>query len=255
MNQKLSLKFLEREFLLDPSTGLTRDTRVVVVRDGERYRTGRVIDPQKIRNLQYLDTLLLETELDLSDQNIDLSRVLQRDQNGIRWLKLFRNYFVNVPKDLVNTNLMIERLPFNSLFYIKFPYDYFERIEKHLGYVAPRGRIESLPNGLHYIRIVPPPVRFKEGICFSYTDIRRMVARPDGIIEEYSIRDNEETLAPAKGIFLGRLNRYDIKHSSGEFEGGFPLDHFVEVSYPVAISEVGQHNPLLILVKLKNNGK
>ena len=254
MNPMLSLKFFEREFLLDPSTGLTKDTRLVVVRNKEDIKIGRVIDPQKVKNLQYLDTLLFETELELTEGQVDLAGILARDRNGVRWLELFRRHHEGMKPEYVNTNLRIENIPFKSFFYTKCPNDYFERVQQYGfgGYRAPRGRIEKIPDGTFHVRILAPPSIFRDGEWSSYSDIRRRVVRPDGIEEEYLMNGDEGHLVPVRGVLLGKLGIEDIKDPTGEFEGGFPLNHFAKIVYSVALSEAGEHNSLLTSLKLKN---
>lgn len=249
MDPKINLKFFEREFILNPETGLAKDTKIVGIRDGGSIRIGRLIDSSL--KLDYIDTLLCEAELDLAEQSVDLSDILNKDRDSIRWLDQFRKHFMNTSKGS-NTDLRFENIPFTPLIYTKFPNDYFERFRHDQYYKAPRGIIRVLPEEMFYARIIPPPTTFKDGAWVSYHYPGGKVTRPDGIEEKYGIHEDEKDLFQARGILLGKLKDEDITNLSGVFEGGFPLDNFAEIVYPVGISEVSRKNPLSITLKLKN---
>ncbi|MEK6907114.1 MAG: hypothetical protein AABW45_01160 [Nanoarchaeota archaeon] len=252
MNPKITMKFLEREFLPysknEPIRGYRR--AIIETKTGSgltelvEHKIGRVIEPDELAKAEFLDILLYQTELELITQKIDLNELIGSNQNDRKWLNSLKNYFKFLFKDeKIPLNFSIEMIEFSLLRYIKYPNDYFKRDWRDFF----EGIIEKLPSNAYYPLILPP-LKLSNGKRIPNLGYNRKVIRPDGIIEDYTIKTLDEK--SKLGVILGKLNEKDIKDQRGIFEGGFPLDHFSEITYPTYFRFADRLNPLTIQVYL-----
>ena len=251
MTKKLILNFLERDFFMDYS----RDTRgsikgynPAIIKRGQDIKFGRVIDTKELAKSEFIDVLVYQTELELAEQEFDLSELLKKDKDGAKWLDSFNSYIETIYHETIPTDFSIENTPFIPLEYTKFPNDYFDRAKEGY-YSAPRGTINFVPEGIYYMRILPP-MKFENGKWLPGLYYNRKVIRPDGIIEGYSIKE-KSTERGGAGVFLGESEKNDIE-TCDEFEGGFPLIHFFELVYPAPLRMAKELKPLTIQVHLSN---
>jgi len=246
-NPKILVRFLERQFFLDNLTGTVSGYEPAVIATGEGKRIGHVIDVEKLSKAQYLNFRSFETQLDLVEQKTDLSEILKKDENGAKWLDSFERYFKETFNVNVPMTLLVESVPFKPLVYEKFPNDYFKR---GWDYRVPRGIVDSLPDTAKYLGILPP-VKLENGKGISNIYYNRKVIRSDGIIEDYFINEvGDRSGRSVKGVLLGYLKESDIKETKGNFEGGFPFEHFLSLTYSVSLRQAHKYNPLTISVYL-----
>jgi hypothetical protein len=246
-NPKILVRFLERQFFLDPMTGTVSGYEPAVITTEEGKRIGHVIDVEKLSKAQYLDFLSFETQLDLVEQKTDLSEILEKDENGAKWLESFKRYFKETFDANIPMILLVKSLPFTPLEYEKFPNDYSKRGRD---YRVPRGILDSLSNAVKYVRILPP-MKFENDKYIPNIYYNRKVIRSDGIIEDYFINEvGDRSGISAKGVLLGYLKESDIKKTEGDFEGGFPFGHFLSLTYSVSLRQAHKYNPLTISIHL-----
>jgi len=246
-NPKILVRFLERQFFLDNLTGTVSGYEPAIIATEKGKRIGHVIDVEKLSKAQYLNFRCFEAQLDLVEQETDLSEILKKDENGAKWLDSFKIYFKETFNANVPMNLLVEAMPFKPLVYEKFPNDYFKRGRD---YRVPHGIVDSLPDTAKYVGILPP-VKLENGQSIPNIYYKRKVIRYDGIIEDYFIDEVGDTSwRSAKGVLLGYLKESDIKKTEGDFEGGFPFEHFLSLTYPVSLSQAHKYNPLTIRVYL-----
>ncbi|MBU0898520.1 MAG: hypothetical protein KKB03_00665 [Nanoarchaeota archaeon] len=210
---------------------------------------GYVLDIDRLKKTNMLDILLFETEIGLTEGEVNLHEILSKDEGGLNWIEMFNKYYSEVFNDEVPLTLSIEELPFTSLKYTKFPNDYFEKRDKDQFYQPPKGKIDSIPDGTFYFSI-RPPMKWKDGKYLQHIYYRRKVKNPNGVIESYSIDENEDKFLPARGVLLGKLNENDIKDTNNHPEFNFPLYHFLNACYHVSLRHVGKYRPLNIEISL-----
>lgn len=254
MEPKLEIQFWERMFIQD--TGIPEGTirgykHARILTDGKE-ELGHVLDVEELKKTVSADFMLFSTEINLSDQVIDLSRVLQSNKGGKKWYGSFYQYFAETHDNYIPFEFSIENIPFAPLNYQKFPVDFFERAEKNRGYRPPEGRIDSLGK-MRYVKITPP-MKFQDGDWLQSVYYDRKVERSNGKIKEgYFISSvGDEPYNSAPGALLGNMMENDLTNIEGdknEFQG-FPLNHFLQVSYPVSFRNLGTYNPLTIQMRL-----
>ncbi len=202
---------------------------------------------------QSTKTLLFQTSFPLIDSEIDLTPILINDENGLKWLSNHQKYHADTygKKVPMTFSITSAQLPQRTE-YILFPEDYFKR--KRL-YRPPRAILNHLPKGTFYYEILPP-MKFEDGewICNLY--YKRQAQSHNKIFNSYSIHDlNDKPFLNARGVLLGTLNEEDLEQKTGDFENEFPIEHFLDVAYPVSLRQVHEYNPLSIIVCLSKKDK
>ncbi|MFZ3077929.1 MAG: hypothetical protein WA139_05710 [Candidatus Aenigmatarchaeota archaeon] len=254
MEPKLNIQFWERMFIQDAKIpeGTIRGYKPARILTDGKEEPGHILDLKELKRSAFIDSLLFETKLGLADQVTDLSRVLQSDKGGKNWYESFYRYFAETYDNYIPFEFGIENIPFAPLNYQKFPVDFFERIEKDRDYRPPEGRINSLGK-MKYAKITPP-MKFQDGKWLQSVFYDRKVERSDEKIKEgYFISAvGDEPYNPTPGALLGNMTENDLTNIEGdknEFQG-FPLNHFLQVTYPVSFRELGTYNPLTIQMRL-----
>lgn len=256
MVKKIKVSFLEREFFAGDRTMTTvRGYEPAVAEIDGKLKRGRVIDVEELRKSEFIDTLLFQTELDFQECEIDLTDMLESDEDGKNWLEQHRKYFSGCFKETIPMTFSISHLELpQKVKYSVLPEDYFKRVEGGRNYWCPWKFIENLPETVCYQKIIPP-VKFQDGkwaIGISYS---RCVSGPKKVFDSYSIEDPEDKKHfSVPGVLLGTLNKSDLNGLVGssmeDFEGDLPLTHFLRVAYLVPISLANKYNPLNIRVEL-----
>ncbi len=254
MQSKLEIQFWERMFIQDtriPEGTIRGYKPARIIADGKE-ELGHVLDVKELKGNDFIDSMLFSTQIGLANRVTDLSRVLQSDKGGKKWYDSFYRYFAEMYDNYIPFEFNIKNIPFSPLNYQKFPVDYFERVEKNRGYRPPEGRIVSLGK-TKYVKIIPP-MKFQDGKWLQSIFYDRKVERFNGKIKEgyFISRVGDEPYNSAPGVLLGNMVENDltnIKGDKNEFQG-FPLNNFLQVTYPISFGEVGTYNPLTIKVCL-----
>jgi hypothetical protein len=150
----------------------------------------------------------------------------------------------------VSTEMTLKELPFSPVKYVKYPNDYFEKCKENQSWKAPRGIIEKLPVETRYVKL-GPLLRTKDGQWINNVYYNRKIKSANGVTEEYGIIEKHKEYGNAAGIIMGNLRKKDFTEIEGDFETKFPLEHFLEVVYPVRIMDL-KHNPLSVEIHLSN---
>lgn len=223
--KNIKISFLEREFFAEDRTGTTlKGYEPAIIKIEQETKFGRVIDTKRLGEAQYIDTKLFQTLLPLSDSEIDLTSVLEKDENGSKWLESHKKYFAETYKKNVPMILFIKYLELpKNLIYIIYPTD-IERIT--LNYECPKGVVDSLPNTAVYYKITPP-MKFEDGKWIPNIYYKRNIIGSNKNFISYSMIDpKKDKYLNVEGILLGTLKQKDLKDKVGDFERCFPLKNF-----------------------------
>jgi len=234
----IQISFLERKFALEDNTGMTiKGYELARITLGKEERIGRVIDVKKMNESNYSDTVLFQTIIPLENSEVDMTSFLQKNEGGIKWLENHKRYFLDTFNKKVPMNLSIKSadFPAESVYTL-----YSKNINDRN---CPRGVIGFLPKRLIYSKILPP-MKFDDRKWIPNIYYSRKVK--DEIFNSYSIQILDDFIG---GVLLGELNQEDIKKIEGNFDNCFPLHHFLEVSYPVALRQIPEYNPLTIRIE------
>ncbi len=164
------------------------------------------------------------------------------------WLKKLRERSLYYSGKEIPTALSIScvQIP-KKVEYSLFPEDY---IEKGGDYTCPQGYLTCLPETAVYF-VVKPPIVIEDGKRITNLNWHRKLISSNGIFDSYSIKDVEEEnpFKTLQGDLFGTLNSGDLIDKIGKWEDCFPLTHYLEISYPVALRDLGQMNPLTIRIQ------
>ncbi len=253
MERKITVSFLEREFLDADRSGKTvRGFEPAYrIKDG-KTEFGRVIDVKRLQELGFVDYCLFQTTLDFKDSVVDLNDILKNDENGMTWLNAHKKYFLETFNDEVPMNLSITNEPMPILEYSALPEDYLKRTENGRQYYYPRGLLSKLPETSAYT-VIHPPMKFKNGKWIPNVYYNRTAFMSDGSKWSYSAKKaGDKDSFNARGVILGELMGKDIEQKSGEFKGSFPIKHTLEVVYPILLRQAGKYKPLSINFQIVN---
>lgn len=252
--KNIKVSFLERDFFAEDWTKTTvRGYEPAVIDSGKGIVYGRVIIPEELKKANFIDTTCFQTQFPLCDNEIDLVPILENDENGNNWLQKHKTYHsqtygIDIP--MIFSIQLLDSVP--GWTYHLMPKDYFARTEGGRKYQPPKAVMDNLPEGTFYCRI-HPPVKFSNGKWITNLYYNRKVRGSKGIFDSYHISDpNDTNHFQVAGVLFGELNQADLKNLSGDFEKDFPLDHFLEVCYPISLRQAGKFNPLTIKVELAN---
>jgi len=250
--RRLRLSFLEREYFAESRDGThVKGFEPAIIKvDGEE-KVGRVIDVERLRQAECIDTILFQTEIELKDCNLPLDELLSGNEEARKWLEKHKQMYKDDYGMEVPMVLSVACLEMPPLKYTIYPPDYFKR---ERGYMPPRGLIGKLPEKTVYAR-VRPPMKFADGKWIPNVYYHRQALLPNREVWSASIVDfNSDPFLEATGTLLGSLAFGEVKQSleyrSGEFKPEqFSIRNFLEVCYPISLRD-RKHNPLTIRVEL-----
>jgi len=256
----IKLSFLEREFDKGDRNGTTvRGYELAMINTDGETRVGRVVDTKRMRDAFFIDTCLFQIILPLIDSEVDLSLLLKDNENGLKWLEAHKKYHFDTYKKEVPMIFSVKSAKMSlRTEYVLFLENYCKKVSEDRYYKTPRGIIKALPNNAFYFDITPP-MKFQDGKFIPNLYYNRKVRDRKGIFDEYSLHnldgDEREKFLNLRGSILGKLNNRDIENKEGNFEDCFPIEHFLDVCYPVSLRQAAQYNPLTIKIELEKNKK
>ncbi len=247
---KLKLGFLKREFFAGDRTGTTiKGYELAIINTGGKLKVGKVIDVEKLKEAEFVDTLCFQTEIGLEEKTVDLEQILREDKEGKKWLDGVQRYFSEYFEESVPMTFSMKPLQFpKDMEYKAMPKDY---LEKEYWYKCPGAVIRELPKTLVYWDVMPL-MKFSDGTWIRGVYYCRNVKGPKNIFDSYLNRDpsDENPMRSAKGVLLGSLCAENLEEITGDFEGDFPLEHFLDCTYAIPLSLVNKYNPSTIRVEL-----
>ncbi|MBI2667654.1 hypothetical protein HYX17_02690 [Candidatus Woesearchaeota archaeon] len=250
---ELKISFLEREFFAGDVTGTTiRGYEPAKIRTKKGVVLGRVILPEMMEKKDWIDTVLFHRNLSLSNRDIDLAEILNGYDGGMKWLECYQKLHLDYFNIKASTILSMGHLQPPIMLYTLYPED-IKKIGS-LRYRCPSGVIESIPSHAIYCKMLPP-MKLDNGKYIPNVYYKRQVSTSGGKFDSYSIKDpNDNKYLNVEGVLLGKLEEKNIRPNEGDFEKCFPINHFLEVSYPVSLRDVNNKNPLKIRVELTYEG-
>lgn len=253
MNKRVRIEFMEREYFSEDRSGkyIKGYEPAVIDVDGEK-KVGRIIDVNRLRQAQYLETTFFRCEIPYSETRISLEELIGKNEEGRKWLELLVKMHSDCYGMTINTEFHINPLQMIPIVYTV----YKENLEQPSQNCKPSdGLIVKLPQGAAYARIIPP-MYFADGTPIKNLYYTRNAIFPDKNVFSASMRDfcNLEDLRQAEGVLIGELNYYDVEahflHGGDTFHVlDFPIISFLKVSYPVSFRD-RDHNPLSIRIWL-----
>ncbi len=257
MKHTIKISFLEREYFAGDNTKTTMAGYELarIKMQGAPEQIGRVINVDKLKKAEFIDTIFFSRELPLKNSEIDLAKILENDENGSKWLASFRGYFSKLYEQEAPTLLSIKTFGLKEssiepppVKYTWYP-NYMEKIKNDRSYFPPEGILNLSEVDAVYCDILPPmKLANGERAPNLYYNIKAMAV--NGTIGSYSMRYLHEPRLPTQGILLGKLRENDVKDPQGNFENGFPLVHYLEICYPTPLRQAAEINPLTINVEL-----
>lgn len=244
MGIEIQARFLEHIRPVGPDTDRIPGYKPAGLIIDNQVQAGYVLDIKELKRTKNLPYLHTELQLDINQDSVDISPLLKADNGGREWLEALQKRY----DDQVSTEIVFKELPFTPVEYVKNPNDYFNRIRKNARYESPKAKIDTLPKGTRYA-IVLPLMKTESGKWIRSLLYNRKVRDSKGKIESYSILEEGVLYGNAAGILLGNIRKEDLKKPEGDFEVDFPLEHFLEVAFPIWIGEKGR-NPLSIEIRL-----
>lgn len=247
MGIEINVRFFEHILPVGPDTNRIQGYKPAGFVIDDQVRIGHVLDLEELKKTKNLPYLYTELQLDVNQDSVDISPLLKATVEGKEWLDTLQERYANQ----VSTEILFKELPFTPVEYSKYPNDYFERVRENPRYKIPKAKIDRSPKGTKYARVVPL-MRLKSGEWIRSLFYNRKVKDPKGKVESYSISEEGIRYGNAAGILLGNMGKEDLKKPEGDFEADFPLEHFIEIVFPVWIGEKGR-NPLSIEIHLAKN--
>lgn len=247
INPQLRVSFLERTFFVGDKSGrFVKGYEPAIIELEGKQVLGRVIDPKRLSEAEFIDTVLFTFNVPYTETDFDIREALSQDENGQKWLEQFERYHKEQYKREVSSVMAVKPLDFpQELFWSMLPEDYFDRPPNYRG---PKASLMRLPSSMIYGRILPP-LHFANGTPLRNVYYKRQARTPDGKEWSFSNRIPPEELLNSEGVLLGELYETQLTHHTGTFEGGFPIRHFLDVSYPVSLQDT-KNNPLTIRTEL-----
>ncbi len=252
---KLKLSFLEREFFAESKDGKhVKGYEPAIIETPEETKVGRVINLKRIKQAQFLDSVLFETELDFVLQDLELSDLLI-DEDARKWLEAFRQLHKNYYLQEVSMRFAIKPEPMPFLRYKVYPSEIIK------GKKPFEGVVSTLPDSCIF-GVIEPPLKLEDGSWISNVYYKRQSFLSNGELSSFSNAKNPKNksgkrigfLPQTRATLLGQLENRDIDFIQRGYcspfpEDVFPIKNFLEISYPISLRD-NQHNPLTIKVEL-----
>jgi hypothetical protein len=239
-DMRLKLSLLEREFFAE-----SRDKKSVkghepaIIETPEQIMVGRVINPERLRQAEFIDTLLFETLLPIVSARYELADLIGNSHAGQNWLRQFREHFLRYHGEQISETLEVTPMQMPPLKYGWISEDYFETN------ISGQGILRAQPAQMAYVKIIPP-LKYKTGEWISRVMYERLTIFSDGQAGSFNTHDpSEPQHHNSEGVLLGYLREQDLLNKFGDF-GQFPAKHFLTVSYPAGISDLKEVKPLEI---------
>lgn len=249
LNPQIRISFLEREFIVGDRSGkyIAGYEPAIVVKDGKLIE-GRIIDPKLLGKSNFIDSIVYSLTIPYSKRKIDLKETLENTA-GKKWLDQFESYHLQTYGHAPSRTMSITPLIFPlRLRWEALPENYIDLVDCGKRYDPPKAILETLPQVMLYGKICPP-LKLVNGSWMRNAYYKRKAVTPDGKTWEISTEISDDEFRNSEGVLLGMLNGSDLSLPSGTFDGEFPMIHYLDVCYPVRISDT-QNNPLTIRTEL-----
>ena len=255
MSQKLKIDFVEAEYFAEDRTGryIKGYEPAIIEVDGKK-KLGRVIDIERLRDAEYLETILCSSEIPYSKTKIHLEELIGKDEGGKKWLESLQRMHVDSYGMPIDTEFFLNPLEMIPIVYTMYKENKEDSEESSRNSKSSNGLLVNLPQRAVYAQI-SPPMEFSNGKSIGNLYYRRNALLPDKKVFSTSQRDfcNKEDLRQVEGVLIGEIHYYDMEAVYWQRGGtnfgvlDFPITSFLEVCYPVSLRD-RIHNPLSIRV-------
>lgn len=252
MSVEVLARFMEQQMFPDRETGLAPGcvpARIVTTDEGERL--GFIYNLGKLKNGLAFKAVVYEKRYIIGQEPVDVSWDLRNDPGGKNWLETIEQRY-----GPILAQISLEQIPFTPLVYTVYPNDF----ESHS---YSRAILESLPEGTIYAKL-HPLVKCVNGKWLSSIYYERKVTTVQGESAHYDNQVVEKVdsdgFCPdsSPGVLLGRIDfenlipiRKGFNSHAKDFDGkDFPFQHYLEVSYPVALRDAHKLNSLSLEIRL-----